>query len=89
MPLLIFQRPGSNALATADRLISTMEELSKSFPPGLQYDIVYNPTEFIAESVHEVTKTIWEAVILVVIVVIVFLQTWRAAIIPIVAIPIS
>jgi hydrophobe/amphiphile efflux-1 (HAE1) family protein len=89
VPLLIFQRPGSNALATADRLIETMQELSKSFPPGLKYDIVYNPTEFIAESVHEVTKTIWEAALLVVIVVIVFLQTWRAAIIPIIAIPIS
>ena len=89
VPILIFQRPGSNALATSDRLIATMQELSKSFPPGLRYDIVYNPTEFIAESVHEVTKTIWEAAILVVIVVIVFLQTWRAAIIPIVAIPIA
>jgi hydrophobe/amphiphile efflux-1 (HAE1) family protein len=89
VPLLIFQRPGSNALATAERLISTMEELSGSFPSGLQYDIVYNPTEFIAESVNEVTKTIGEAAILVVLVVILFLQTWRAAIIPIVAIPIS
>ena len=66
-----------------------MEELSKNFPPGLRYDIIYNPTEFIAESVNEVTKTIWEAMILVVIVVVLFLQTWRAAIIPIVAIPIS
>ena len=66
-----------------------MEELSKNFPPGLRYDIIYNPTEFIAESVNEVTKTIWEAALLVVIVVLVFLQTWRAAIIPIVAIPIS
>ncbi|OWJ65276.1 efflux RND transporter permease subunit [Inquilinus limosus] len=89
VPLLVFQRPGSNALETADRLIATMQELSKSFPPGLQYDIVYNPTEFIAESVHEVEKTIWEAIVLVVVVVILFLQTWRAAIIPVVAIPIS
>jgi HAE1 family hydrophobic/amphiphilic exporter-1 len=89
VPLLIFQRPGSNALATAERLIATMEELSRDFPEGVQYDIVYNPTEFIAESVDEVTTTIWEAVLLVVIVVILFLQTWRAAIIPIVAIPIS
>jgi HAE1 family hydrophobic/amphiphilic exporter-1 len=89
VPLLVFQRPGSNALATADRLIETMAELSKDFPPGLQYDIIYNPTEYIAESVNEVIKTIWEAAILVVIVVIIFLQTWRAAIIPIVAIPIS
>jgi HAE1 family hydrophobic/amphiphilic exporter-1 len=89
VPLLIFQRPGSNALATADRLIATMQDLSRDFPEGVQYDIVYNPTEFIAESVDEVTTTIWEAVLLVVIVVILFLQTWRAAIIPIVAIPIS
>ena len=89
VPLLIFQRPGSNALATADRIKATMRELARSFPSGLQYDIVYNPTEFIAESVHEVQKTIFEAVILVVIVVILFLQTWRASIIPIVAIPVS
>src|SRR5207249_8261242 len=87
--LLIFQRPGSNALATADRIKATIGELARSFPSGLQYDIVYNPTEFIAESVHEVQKTIFEAVILVVIVVILFLQTWRASIIPIVAIPVS
>ena len=66
-----------------------MEELTQQLPPGLDYDIVYNPTEFIAESIDEVIKTIFEAVILVVIVVILFLQTWRAAIIPIVAIPVS
>src|SRR5580693_2298487 len=89
VPLLIFQRPGSNALATADRLKATMRELARSFPSGIQYDIVYNPTEFIAESVYEVQKTIFEAVILVVVVVILFLQTWRASIIPIVAIPVS
>jgi HAE1 family hydrophobic/amphiphilic exporter-1 len=89
VPLRIYQLPGSNALATAERIIATMKDLSRSFPPGLTYDIVFNPTEFIAESVHEVTKTIYEAVILVVIVVILFLQTWRASIIPIVAIPVS
>src|SRR5437588_6601857 len=89
VPLLVFQRPGSNALATADRLKATMQQLARSFPNGLSYSIVYNPTEFIAESVHEVQKTIFEAVILVVIVVILFLQTWRASIIPIVAIPVS
>jgi HAE1 family hydrophobic/amphiphilic exporter-1 len=87
--LLIFQRPGSNALATADRIKASIGELARGFPSGLQYDIVYNPTEFIAESVHEVEKTIFEAVVLVVIVVILFLQTWRASIIPIVAIPVS
>src|SRR5262249_14167775 len=89
VPLLIFQRPGSNALATAKLLQKTMAELAKSFPPGLAYSIVYNPTEFIAESVNEVVKTMFEAVGLVVIVVILFLQTWRASIVPIVAIPVS
>ena len=66
-----------------------MEELKRGFPKGLDYEIIYNPTEFIQQSVDEVVKTIFEAVVLVVIVVIVFLQTWRAAIIPIVAIPVS
>jgi hydrophobe/amphiphile efflux-1 (HAE1) family protein len=89
VPILIFQRPGSNALATADGILATMAELSKDFPSGLRYDIVYNPTNFIAESVDEVEKTIGEAVILVILVVILFLQTWRASIIPIVAIPVS
>jgi hydrophobe/amphiphile efflux-1 (HAE1) family protein len=89
VPLLVFQRPGSNALETADTIIATMKDLSKSFPPGLTYDIVYNPTEFIAESVNEVIKTIFEAVVLVVIVVILFLQSWRASLVPIVAIPVS
>jgi HAE1 family hydrophobic/amphiphilic exporter-1 len=89
VPLLIFQRPGSNALATATLIQDTMRQLAQSFPAGLRYDIVYNPTEFIAESVHEVVKTIWEAVLLVVVVVILFLQTWRASIVPIVAIPVS
>jgi HAE1 family hydrophobic/amphiphilic exporter-1 len=87
--LLIFQRPGSNALATAETVLKTMDELSKSFPTGLKHSIVYNPTEFIAESVHEVIKTIYEAVILVVFVVILFLQSWRASLIPILAIPVS
>ena len=89
VPLLIFQLPGSNALATADRLINTMKDLAKNFPDDVTYSIVYNPTEFIAQSVDEVEKTIYEAVLLVVIVVIVFLQTWRASVIPIVAIPVS
>src|SRR4029434_7784131 len=66
-----------------------MDELAKRFPPGLKYDIIYNPTEFIQQSVDAVEETIGEAIILVVLVVILFLQTWRAAIIPIVAIPVS
>jgi hydrophobe/amphiphile efflux-1 (HAE1) family protein len=87
--LLMYQRPGSNALATAQRILATMKTLSESFPQGLRYDVVYNPTEFIAESVRELIKTIFEAVLLVVVVVILFLQTWRASVIPIVAIPVS
>jgi hydrophobe/amphiphile efflux-1 (HAE1) family protein len=89
VPLLIFQRPGSNALATAEEILTTMKELSKDFPTGLQYDVVYNPTDFIAQSVEAVKHTIYEAVGLVVLVVILFLQTWRASIIPVVAIPVS
>jgi HAE1 family hydrophobic/amphiphilic exporter-1 len=85
----IFQRPGTNALASADEIIATMERLKADFPPGLAYQIVYNPTEFISESIDEVYKTIIEAAILVVIVVLVFLQSWRTAIVPIVAIPVS
>ncbi len=87
--LVIYQLPGSNAVATADKIKSTMEDLSKSFPEGLEYTIIYNPTEFIQQSVDAVIETIAEAIALVVLVVILFLQTWRAAIIPIVAIPVS
>ena len=85
----VFQLPGSNAIATAASIKTTMEELSKSFPAGLKYTIVYNPTDFIQQSIDAVVRTIFEAVALVVLVVVVFLQTWRAAIIPIVAIPVS
>ncbi len=85
----IFQLPGSNAIDTAKKIKDTMAELSKNFPPGVQYTIVYNPTDFVQQSVDAVVHTILEAIALVVVVVIVFLQTWRAAIIPIVAIPVS
>src|SRR5829696_5690070 len=87
--LAIFQRPGSNALSTAKGVIDAMQQVAKRFPPGIKYDIVYNPTEFFQQSVNAVIETILEAALLVVLVVIVFLQTWRAAIIPIVAIPVS
>ena len=87
--LAIFQRPGSNALATANGVVRPMETLSKRFPPGVKYAIVYNPTQFIQQSVDAVIETIGEAILLVVLVVILFLQTWRAAIIPLVAIPVS
>jgi len=87
--MLVTQRPGSNALATAKRISETMEKLKASFPKGLDYNIGYNPTEFIQQSIHELIKTIYEAMLLVVIVVLVFLQGWRPAIIPIIAIPVS
>ena len=89
IPLGIFQRPGSNALATAAEVQAAMANLAQSFPNGLRYDIVYNPTVFISQSVEAVITTMFEAVILVVVVIILFLQTWRASIIPIVAIPVS
>lgn len=85
----VYQRPGSNALETATAIIDEMKSLSRDFPPGLKYDIVYNPTEFIQQSITAVEHTVYEAVFLVVIVIILFLQTWRAAIIPIIAIPVS
>jgi HAE1 family hydrophobic/amphiphilic exporter-1 len=87
--LAVSQTPGANALNVANAVKTTMEDLSKGFPKGIEYRIVYNPTEFIQRSVDELIKTILEAVVLVVIVVLVFLQTWRATIIPIVAIPVS
>lgn len=85
----IFQRPGTNALETAEIIRNSMEKLSANFPPDLAYDIAYNPTEFISQSIDAVEMTIYEAIALVVLVILVFLQNWRAAIIPIIAIPVS
>ncbi len=87
--IALFQRPGSNALATAQGVRATMIEAAKRFPAGVKYDIVYDPTQFIQQSVEAVQETIIEAILLVVLVVVLFLQTWRAAIIPLVAIPVS
>jgi hydrophobe/amphiphile efflux-1 (HAE1) family protein len=87
--IAVFQRPGSNALQTATSIRKTMDRLSTRFPPGIKYTIVYDPTQFIQQSVEAVQTTILEAIVLVVLVVVLFLQTWRAAIIPLVAIPIS
>lgn len=87
--LPIFQRPGTNAIETAKAIMDEMEDIAKDFPPGIEYNFAYNPTEFIEQSVSAVEHTVYEAVFLVVIVILVFLQTWRAAIIPIVAIPVS
>src|SRR5882757_6613502 len=87
--LAVFQRPGSNALSTAKQIRATMQQLSARFPAGVKHTIVYDPTQFIQESVDAVQETIIEAILLVVLVIILFLQTWRAAIIPLVAIPVS
>ena len=87
--LPVFQKPGSNALAAAEGVKATMDELAASFPQGLEYRIVYNPTEFISQSIEAVLHTLLEAVVLVVLVIIVFLQKARASIIPVLAIPIS
>lgn len=87
--LPISQRPGSNALQTSQQVRETMERLKKSFPEGVDYKIVYDPTVFVRESIQAVGHTFVEALILVVIVVLIFLQTWRASIIPLLALPVS
>ncbi|MCJ2188193.1 efflux RND transporter permease subunit [Novosphingobium beihaiensis] len=87
--IAVLQRPGSNALDAAQAVRDQMDELAKSFPHGLEYSVIYNPTEFIGQSIDAVYHTLFEAVVLVVLVILVFLQNWRAAIIPIIAIPVS
>ncbi|GAA0553970.1 multidrug efflux pump [Rhizomicrobium palustre] len=85
----IFQAPGSNAIAISDQVRATMKGLSANFPPGLEYRIVYDPTVFVRGSIEAVVHTLLEAVALVVLVVVLFLQTWRASIIPLLAVPVS
>ena len=85
----IFQAPGSNAIAISDQVRATMEELKQNFPAGMDYSIVYDPTVFVRDSIRAVVHTLLEAVALVVLVVILFLQTWRASIIPLLAVPVS
>jgi len=87
--LAIFQAPGSNALALSHDVRAKMAELKQVFPQGVNYSIVYDPTVFVRDSIHEVIKTLLEATLLVVIVVVVFLQTWRASVIPLASVPIS
>jgi multidrug efflux pump len=87
--LSIFQLPGSNALDTARGVYARMKELAEHFPPGLQYEIVYDTTPFIEESIVEVFKTLRDAVVLVAVVVLVFLQNWRATLIPLIAVPVA
>jgi len=85
----IFQAPGSNALELSNNVRKTMEELKQKFPQGIDYKIVYDPTTFVRDSIKAVVETLLEAILLVVIVVILFLQTWRASIIPLLAVPVS
>jgi multidrug efflux pump len=85
----IFQLPGGNAFATAEEIQSKMVELEKRFPAGMKYSIIFNPTSFVEESIAEVVRTLFEAVILVAIVVLLFLQNWRAALIPMLAVPVA
>ena len=85
----IFQAPGSNAIELSDGVRARMAELATRFPEGVQYDVVYDPTVFVRDSISAVITTLLEAVLLVVLVVILFLQTWRASIIPLLAVPVS
>jgi multidrug efflux pump len=87
--LSIYQLPGSNALDVAKRVKDRMRQLKRSFPPGIEYAIVYDTTPFIRESINEVFKTLRDAVILVAIVVLLFLQDWRAMILPMIDVPVS
>src|SRR5258708_294611 len=89
VPILIYRQPGSNELTTAREIRKTMAELAKDYPPGIAYENQYDATVFITQSVHEVVMAIVVAIFLVMLVVILFLQTWRASIIPIAAIPVS
>ncbi|WP_406610283.1 efflux RND transporter permease subunit [Agarivorans sp. JK6] len=85
----VFQASGSNAIQISEDVRARMAELAQSFPEGLNYDTVYDPTVFVRGSIEAVVKTLFEAVLLVVLVVVLFLQTWRASIIPLVAVPVS
>jgi len=85
----VFQLPGANALQLSDEVRATMKELAKNFPQGVSYEIDYDPTIFVRSSIESVVHTLFEAVLLVVLVVVVFLQTWRASVIPLVAVPVA
>ncbi len=85
----VLQAPGSNSIEIADTVRATMDELQKAMPEGVKYEIVYDTTEFVRSSIEKVIDTLLEAVALVVLVVIIFLQTWRASIIPLLAVPVS
>ena len=89
VPIMLFLQPGANALATMDAIKKRMSELKVAFPPGIEYSVPYDTTKFIQVSVEEVIHTFIEAILLVIVVVFVFLQNWRATLIPIIAVPIS
>ena len=85
----IYLLPGANAMEVADNVKQAMEEISRTFPEGMKYEIPFDMTTYISESIHEVYKTLFEALFLVIVVVFLFLQSWRATLIPLVAVPIS
>lgn len=85
----VYMLPGANAMEVAENVKETMENISKTFPEGMKYEIPFDMTTYISESIHEVYKTLFEALVLVIVVVFLFLQSWRATVIPLVAVPIS
>jgi multidrug efflux pump subunit AcrB len=87
--LSVYQLPGSNALDVAKRVKDRMKQLQKHFPPGIDYDIVYDTTPFITESISEVGETLFDAIVLVAVVVLLFLQNWRSSLIPLIAVPVA
>ncbi len=87
--LSVYQLPGSNALEVAKKVKDRMKQLRRYFPPGIDYDIVYDTTPFIKVSIHEVYETLFDAIVLVAVVVLVFLQNWRSALIPLIAVPVA
>jgi len=87
--MIVYQSPGSNAIEVTNQLIKTLEELKKTFPEGLEYRVIYKIADFVNASIHEVIKTLFEAFVLVVIVVFIFLQSWRATVIPMITIPVA
>jgi HAE1 family hydrophobic/amphiphilic exporter-1 len=87
--MIIYQSPGSNAIEVTNQLLRTLDSLKKSFPQGLEYRVIYKIADFVNASIHEVIKTLFEAFVLVVIVVFIFLQSWRATLIPMITIPVA
>ena len=87
--MVIYQSPGSNAIEVTNQLVQTLDELKKTFPQGLEYRVIYKIADFVNASIHEVIKTLFEAFVLVVLVVFIFLQSWRATLIPMITIPVA